>query len=411
MNKRYIQSIAALLSLFVVASTVMAVGCGSDKAAVSGKSIFETPTPSIFDEPKTRTPEPRVTAPPAPVSTEPPAPETTTPAPPPPPPPTSPPPAAPTPAPATPTPVPAAPTPPPAPTTFTLTLKLSNPDFGTVTIDPKAPDNRYETGTTISLYALAGAGSKFNGWTGDASGTSNSVFVTMDGNKTVQADFAKLSFPVTVNPPTGGTIALTPDWKSFDHGSKVTARAVPGTGFSFKSWTGDAAGTENPVIITVDREKRIGAEFVKAEYALNVKVDPAGFVDATPAGSRHDGGTVVTLTARTSPVGNWRFVGWSGDASGSGPTVTVTMDADKNITAKFARQFTLNIVVQPAGAGTVQPTSGMYDEGAEVILTATPAAGWEFEGYGGGQGITGSALTMTISMNWDKGAIASFRPR
>ena len=47
----------------------------------------------------------------------------------------------------------------------------------------------------------------------------------------------------------------------------------------------------------------------------------------------YDQGTPVTLTA-TPDVGSV-FAGWSGDCSGTNPTTTVTMDADKTCTATF----------------------------------------------------------------------------
>jgi hypothetical protein len=46
-------------------------------------------------------------------------------------------------------------------------------------------------------------------------------------------------------------------------------------------------------------------------------------------------GTVVTLTARVT--GNRVFAGWSGACTGTG-TCTVTMNADKAVTATFNRQ-------------------------------------------------------------------------
>lgn len=390
MNKQRVVSIVVFLVLSLLASTaVLAAGCSSNKA-VPGKSIFETPTPSIFDEPKTQPPLPPETAtsPPSPAT---PAPVTVTEPPPPP----------------TPSPAPATPSPAPQPALFTLTLKINNPNFGTVSIEPQEPANRYEKGTTVNLYAVPNSGSNFNGWTGDASGSSNSLSVVMDANKTIQGEFSKITFALNLNPAAGGAITLSPDGKSFDSGARVTVRAVPEKGFSFQSWSGDASGSENPLTLTMDREKRIAAAFAKAEYVLSVKVDPAGFIDATPAGNRHEGGTVVTLTARASPVGNYRFAGWSGAVTSSDMTVTVTMDSDKTLTAKFIRQFNLNVLTD--GNGSVSPSSGTYDDGTQVIITATPNYGYEFAEWGG-QGISGSSPTLTIVMNWDKSALATFRP-
>jgi hypothetical protein len=46
-------------------------------------------------------------------------------------------------------------------------------------------------------------------------------------------------------------------------------------------------------------------------------------------------GTQVTLTATPSGAGQ-QFVGWSGDCSGTAPTCTLTLNANKSVTATFA---------------------------------------------------------------------------
>jgi len=75
---------------------------------------------------------------------------------------------------------------------------------------------------------------------------------------------------------------------------------------------------------------------------------PAGYFTLTTAASPENGGTVkksseassfapgssVTVTA-TPTNSSWQFDGWSGDASSTTNPLTVTMNADKKITAKF----------------------------------------------------------------------------
>jgi hypothetical protein len=56
-------------------------------------------------------------------------------------------------------------------------------------------------------------------------------------------------------------------------------------------------------------------------------------VTLDPPGGTYDEGTVVTLTA--SPDAGSTFAGWSGAATGTASTVTVTMDGDKMVTATF----------------------------------------------------------------------------
>lgn len=74
-------------------------------------------------------------------------------------------------------------------------------------------------------------------------------------------------------------------------------------------------------------------------YDLDTEVYPAGTgtVVSDPPPNCNGGGyepdTVVKLTANGNP--GWHFFAWGGDASGSGNSVTVTMDSDKSVAAHF----------------------------------------------------------------------------
>ena len=122
----------------------------------------------------------------------------------------------------------------------------------------------------------------------------------------------------------------------------------------------------------------------------------------------HDG-TVVGLTA--TPATGYQFDGWSGDASGTSSSLNITMDADKTVTATFSlipvvqRTLTIN-----ATNGTVTsnpiPTNGTYVDGTVVGLTATPATGYQFDGWSGDA--SGTSSSVSITMDADKTVTASF---
>ena len=76
--------------------------------------------------------------------------------------------------------------------------------------------------------------------------------------------------------------------------------------------------------------------FTSAEsqgYTLTTSVVGSGTVTANPKQSSYPAGTQVTLTA--NPASGWQLSHWSGGASGSANPVTITMDADKTVTATF----------------------------------------------------------------------------
>jgi len=68
-------------------------------------------------------------------------------------------------------------------------------------------------------------------------------------------------------------------------------------------------------------------------YTLSVSVNPSqsGFV--LPSGGEYESGAQVTLTA--NPASGYTFDHWSGSASGTTSTTTITIDSDKNLTAHF----------------------------------------------------------------------------
>jgi uncharacterized repeat protein (TIGR02543 family) len=49
----------------------------------------------------------------------------------------------------------------------------------------------------------------------------------------------------------------------FDLGASATLTATPNPGYRFTGWTGDASGTVNPLTITMDADKTVGATFEK----------------------------------------------------------------------------------------------------------------------------------------------------
>jgi len=60
-----------------------------------------------------------------------------------------------------------------------------------------------------------------------------------------------------------GVILKNPNKTSYTAGETVTLTAVPDSGYSFANWSGDAAGSTNPVMITMDSNKSVTANFLE----------------------------------------------------------------------------------------------------------------------------------------------------
>jgi len=68
-------------------------------------------------------------------------------------------------------------------------------------------------------------------------------------------------------------------------------------------------------------------------YTLSTDVSPQGAGTVSPSGGEYESGDQVTLTA--SPNSGYTFDYWSGSASGTTPTITITMNSDRSLTANF----------------------------------------------------------------------------
>ena len=143
-----------------------------------------------------------------------------------------------------------------------------------------------------------------------------------------------------------------------------------------------------------------------ATFGLTVRMSGDGTVTSSPDGITCTGGTTgcsadftagapVVLTA--TPASGWRFYGWGSPCTGTG-TCTVTMTEAKIVTLGFVRITPPLVTVSISGSGSVTSlpagincanTSGSttcssaFASGVSVQLTATPASGYQFYGWGG----------------------------
>ena len=79
---------------------------------------------------------------------------------------------------------------------YNLSVSTNPTAGGSVTISP-APNEgmNYAPGTVVTLTATPGSGATFTGWSGSISSTQNPVAITMNGNKSIMAQF--LTHPVS----------------------------------------------------------------------------------------------------------------------------------------------------------------------------------------------------------------------
>ncbi len=280
---------------------------------------------------------------------------------------------------------------------YALTIEVQN---GSVA---KSPDQEtYAHGTTVTLTATPEVGYHFRGWSGSTTSTLNSLVVTMDSTKTLVANFAINEYALTIEVQ-NGSVAKSPDQETYVHGTTVTLTATPGVGYHFTGWSGSTLSTANPLVVVMDSKTTLAANFAANQYTLTANVTPAdsGIVALDPPGDVYEFGTTVTLTA--TPVEGKRFVSWTGDATGSNPQVTVTMNANKTVTANFENlgPTTLNLVADPVEAAqslTKMPDLGHYDVGTTITVGVIPAYGYQFRGWVNGDTTVSTEASFVYTM-------------
>lgn len=161
---------------------------------------------------------------------------------------------------------------------------------GTVTSEPAGIDcgadcvSTFEDGATVTLTAIAAAGSTFVGWTGDCTGADPECDVVADAPRTVTATFDGIARQVVVELGGDGRVTSSPGGidcgatctASFAEGTMVELTAAADPGAAFAGWGLDcaAAGTNPVCSLVAAADRRARADFV-AEYLQPWPEDPS----------------------------------------------------------------------------------------------------------------------------------------
>lgn len=237
------------------------------------------------------------------------------------------------------------------------TLTIEKRGEGTVTSTPGGLDcgatcsAKFANGASVVLEAVAAPGGRLVRWGGPCSGSTATCTVALGEDKTVVADFA-VPLEVVVN-GTGRVVAdlgtlscpgKCSDW--FAPGSRVTLTPTAGEGQEFKGFSGACTGT-GACVVTLEAAASVTATFAPkgsggaTKRTLTLAVTGNGVVSADPAGvmcpggctGSYDDGTNLTLTAVSSR--GHVFRSWGGACSGTAIACSLTMSADRSVTAAF----------------------------------------------------------------------------
>ena len=302
---------------------------------------------------------------------------------------------------------------------LTLTVSKTGTGSGVVTSSPAGINcgtncaAAYTSGTVVTLTATPSTGSLFSGWSGACTGQTNTCTVTVNAAASATAKF-DLAWTLTVSKAGDGAGVVTSSPAGINCGSACSAVYTSSTvvtltyqesaGSMFNGWSGACASQSQSTTctVTVNAATSVTIRFDLLHPQLGVYKTwghAPGLVTSSPAGidcgsictTTFTYGTVVTLTA--VPSAGAIFTGWSGGCSGQATTCVVTMTAGRDVYATFEPVYTLSVSRAGTGAGTVTSTPAGITCGGDctedyvwatfISLTATPAAGSVFVGWGG----------------------------
>lgn len=262
-------------------------------------------------------------------------------------------------------------------------------------------------GTTNTVTATPAEGYAFAGWTlagAVVSQSTNYTFVLSNDVALVAQFVPTYAVTVTPSPTNGGNVTGA---GTYEDGATATLTATPAAGFVFTAWTGQATGTNNPLVLTVTNNLNATANFASiasnsTPVTISVTVVGPGKVTPPVADKTFRSGQQVTLTA--TPTRGDFFVNWTGSITTNKNPLVLTPRTSIALQANFISNpfvalkgtydglFTnTNGVVSVATAGmlkqlTVQDTGSF--SGTLLVGGASHAIGGKLDYSGANTNIT-----------------------
>ncbi len=214
------------------------------------------------------------------------------------------------------------------PANYTLTTNATN---GSVSNNPSG--SVFVELTSVELTAIPDSGYQFSHWSGDATGTTNPLTITMDSDKNITAEFILEQHTLTIT-AVNGTVTTNPNpvGGTYDHGTSVVLTATPDPGFQFDSWSGDITGNSLTETIVMDADKSVTANFIEGPV----------FVDLNATGNNNGTSWADAYTSLQTAISNtgvakdiWVAKGTYVPA-GSGRNATFSVNKKQRIYGGFA---------------------------------------------------------------------------
>ena len=282
---------------------------------------------------------------------------------------------------------------------YSLAFTITPTGAGTV-----SGGGTYDYGSSIKSTATPATGYNFTKWVdeeGVESTTNPYPGWAITKNRTIQAVFTIKSYAINLaaqyrvaesgdftSGTTGGTVS---GGGTFNHGTSVTAKATPATGYSFAGWYEGTSKVSDSAsyTFTATGARSLTARFQRQWFTVTFTAGTGGSVSPTTARVQYGGEASSTATASTG----YTFSGWSNGTKTAKLTVT-------NVTANatYAASFGINTYVityaKGTGIASVTPASETVEHGSNAKgSTAALTTGYNFDGWYNGDTRVSTALT------------------
>lgn len=244
---------------------------------------------------------------------------------------------------------------------------------GTVAYSPATADGYFPDRQPVRVTATPAAGSQFVRWTGTTNlgsagygvSAADATVEVLTANTQYQGNFSTQSLttidtvphglPVTVDGSTG----LSPWRFAWTAGSvhtvSVTASQTGGNNTAHYQLTGwENGSTGNARALTAGSEAATYTANFSVKYLLTASTVGSGSLTLSPSSSDgyYDAGTQVQITA--VPRVGYALLYWLGDLAGGTLQQTVTMDAQRDVTAYFGGGFSISVLNSASFRGNPQ---------------------------------------------------------
>jgi len=217
--------------------------------------------------------------------------------------------------------------------------RLNTQVAGSGVVQKSPSDTSYLIGAKVILTAEPVLGWKFDGWSGNLTGTKNPDTVLMDANKTIMATFSQIpagQFEIRRSTVGSGVVVAEPSGPYYSSGTVVTLRARPAWDSMLDGWSGDVSGTDTVVTITMNAHKRVTATFRRLKTCgLSVRPALHGSATLEPSGGTYVEGSQVLMRAQAET--GWEFHEWTGDVNGTANPQGVVVNENKEVRAVFRK--------------------------------------------------------------------------